>query len=505
MSDQLSMFDLMTSEASPNVTSSLEAVSGALPPASQDGQTTVRSGPARAHVSRLASREKAEAPTIQGTCGPTSFASSESVVLPSLSVSKSLRLRGSDASSRKTCSKCYVEKDLNDFSKDNSAADGRYSKCRACRSEEDSVRNSTAAAKARTKARKQDYWKRERTKGLISQARRRAANKGLAFDLDQFEDALDIRMKRGLCEMTGMPFNLDGGRTWDSPSIDRINPGEGYTITNCRLVLLALNVMMSDWGEQRVVEIVEAFKAKEDAEQNGPMAQFEARLKERLARLGSTEFSLTWTKSVTPVGRSISRLAPSMRRTSDSGSIGWPTPQVADINHSRGTYEYAVRTMNRPQPPSSLALRALLWATPKASDGEGGRTTKTEGGGNAHLPIQARESASWPTPTSRDGKDGSYTPNVPLNGLLGRMVWSTPRASDGEKGSPQQSFGAGGTPLPAQAFGTTQNSASAQTEKRGALNPEFVFWLMGFPAEWVSCALAAMASFRKSRPKSSPR
>lgn len=30
--------------------------------------------------------------------------------------------------------------------------------------------------------------------------------------------------------------------------------------------------------------------------------------------------------------------------------------------------------------------------------------------------------------------------------------WSTPRASDGEKGGPNMSFGAGGTPLPAQAF-----------------------------------------------------
>ena len=44
---------------------------GASPPASPGGQTTGRSGPARARVSRSASREKAEAPTIQGICGPT--------------------------------------------------------------------------------------------------------------------------------------------------------------------------------------------------------------------------------------------------------------------------------------------------------------------------------------------------------------------------------------------------------------------------------------------------
>jgi hypothetical protein len=34
---------------------------------------------------------------------------------------------------------------------------------------------------------------------------------------------------------------------------------------------------------------------------------------------------------------------------------------------------------------------------------------------------------------------------------LAKGLWGTPRASDGEKGGPNQSFGAGGTPLPAQA------------------------------------------------------
>jgi hypothetical protein len=42
------------------------------------------------------------------------------------------------------------------------------------------------------------------------------------------------------------------------------------------------------------------------------------------------------------------------------------------------------------------------------------------------LATQAR--ASWPTPTTRDHKDGGYCPNVPINGLLGRMVWPTPTA-----------------------------------------------------------------------------
>jgi hypothetical protein len=137
--------------------------------------------------------------------------------------------------------------------------------------------------------------------------------------------------------------------------------------------------------------------------------------------------------------------------------------------------------------------------------------------------------AVWPTPTSRDHKDRQYQPNVPENALLGRVVWtadaalwSTPRASDGAKGGPGQTFGAGGTPLPAQAaqaLWTTpiandaekrgvpkvgaglagqvhlgpmlDGSAGATAKPGGSLNPEFVCWLMGYPPEWLSCAPSA--------------
>lgn len=285
--------------------------------------------------------------------------------------------------------------------------------------------------------------------------------------------------------------------------------------------------------------------------------------------VGSTEFPLIWKEKATPAGRSISRLAPSMRRTSDSGSIGWASPNAQDRQSHNPTRwlerraEHAAKGVNLQEPLSRQAqMFTMTWATPKASDGEGSRMTKTEGGGNAHLPIQARESAAWHTPLARDGdkldatlpaifkrmEDGREI-GLAMQARLTNAPWSTPRASDGEKGGPNVAFGAGGQPLPAQAAsaswptpqagtpaqngnneagstdfsrkidvieglrettngarsGMTQNSASAQTEKRGALSPEFVFWLMGFPAEWVSCALAAMQSFRRSRPKSSAR
>lgn len=39
---------------------------------------------------------------------------------------------------------------------------------------------------------------------------------------------------------------------------------------------------------------------------------------------------------------------------------GWPTPTCADVNHARGTHDYAMRTLARKQPPSNVALFSQL-------------------------------------------------------------------------------------------------------------------------------------------------
>ncbi len=86
------------------------------------------------------------------------------------------------------------------------------------------------------------------------------------------------------------------------------------------------------------------------------------------------------------------------------------------------------------------------------------------------------EVSAWPTPTSRDHKDGNPS-NVPVNCLLGRAVW--------------------------QVFlhGETVNSSSAGMGKLAGyrLNPYFSGWLMGFPKEWTEAGLRAFRKLKASR------
>ena len=86
--------------------------------------------------------------------------------------------------------------------------------------------------------------------------------------------------------------------------------------------------------------------------------------------------------------------------------------------------------------PASSSPPGLL-PTPRATDGTKGGPNQRGSSGDLMLPSAVHQ--LLPTPTARDWKDGSYTPNVEENALLGRVVWQllpTPTAMD-SKGSRQ--------------------------------------------------------------------
>lgn len=117
----------------------------------------------------------------------------------------------------------------------------------------------------------------------------------------------------------------------------------------------------------------------------------------------------------------------------------------------------------------------------------------------------------WPTTTTPSGGQ-TVPPGTTLTGrrpdgtkvqvTLQNVVlalWSTLRASDGEKGGPRQSFGAGGSPLPSQVFAAGSTSNAPMENGARSLHPEFGGWEMGYPPAFLNCAPSEMRSTRGQR------
>lgn len=204
----------------------------------------------------------------------------------------------------------------------------------------------------------------------------------------------------------------------------------------------------------------------------------------------------------------------------------WPTPKAGDPKHGA---DFVRRDTGKPN--SNLQTAIAMWPTPNATDGEKGSPGQEY---NSGLPSLTRAATVlWPTPQTRDfkGADQDLVDRGnarPLNEVA--VHWSTPRASDGEKGGPGQSFGTGEKPLAAQtihwpgptslSFGEshqpgnsrsmnktldlssrldhrTKTDGAVSSSERRSLNPLFVEWLMGWPPLWVrvstNCGCSAMA------------
>jgi hypothetical protein len=134
-----------------------------------------------------------------------------------------------------------------------------------------------------------------------------------------------------------------------------------------------------------------------------------------------------------------------------------------------------------------LTTLATSWPTPDAAiSNDGGEDPETFrvrrdqqkaraiNGNGMGTPL-ATAAKLWPTPISRDHRSIEASGETreknarPLSELVGQ--WSTPRSSDAEKGSPNQQFGSGGIPLPAQAaqWMTPRVSESGQYQYKGAI------------------------------------
>lgn len=92
---------------------------------------------------------------------------------------------------------------------------------------------------------------------LKNKALQRSKTKNLEFDLTK--DFILQKLKVGVCEVTKLPLNLNGGKRKPlTPSLDRINPNLGYTQDNVQLVCCMYNFAKSDFTYQDVLQMAEA-------------------------------------------------------------------------------------------------------------------------------------------------------------------------------------------------------------------------------------------------------
>lgn len=180
-----------------------------------------------------------------------------------------------------------------------------------------------------------------------------------------------------------------------------------------------------------------------------------------------TPFSGRFPRSGMTRNGTLFQLQPLVLRTAVSGCGSLPTPttkanQMCPSMMSRGVACRNLREAMFPTPSASqmpcegtvrLARKAWLdgTCTLEEANAIAGRDVRDK---------QGKVPAMWPTPTSRDWKDGASPGDVPVNGILGRAV-EPPAAG-------------------------------------GSLNPTWVEWLMGFPLGWTDCGASATRSSRKS-------
>jgi hypothetical protein len=149
-------------------------------------------------------------------------------------------------------------------------------------------------------------------------------------------------------------------------------------------------------------------------------------------------------------------------------NLMWPTPTQDSATDRKKNYSQGGK-------PLSLAVKERMWPTPRASAAMAEKSDSIQkrverrGRLGSKLEESVATDRNWPTPTARDWKDSGKAVVNSTRHLLPQAV----AKSDKDK------WVKGG----------------------GSLNPTWVEWLMGYPAEYTDLKHWEILSSRKSQKK----
>ncbi len=400
-------------------------------------------------------------------------------------------------SETQVCKKCGISKPFSEFYKSKLWLSGYRTTCKVCVRSQETARKKLAEVKTKNSETHCRYRRTHRAKVLVNLARHRAKIKEIPFEIDaQGEGRLQQVIDAGLCQLTGIPFNLDDGKTWDSPSLDRIDNSKGYSLENVRVVLYCVNVMANLWGENKIVEIAGAIMERRREWSESLQTRLSASLKNMLP-LESPEFSMKWAERPMSNGQSIPALVASARRTAANDSSGWPSPNVPNGGRQAAP-ESMTSTGKKPdgrkgQVDLNFVAQMASWSTPAANEYENSDPAKmmerrrqcqekhVNGNGFGLTLGMQMSLVGWPTANSTDHKGVSTrSDGPPPRDINNRLKTDRQTRTPGTPGSYKMDLG----DQAGLASGPIPGSSPAPTASRGVLNPEFSRWLMGFPKNW---------------------
>lgn len=102
---------------------------------------------------------------------------------------------------------------------------------------------------------------------LHRQCEKNARARGIEFALRLVDVCELTRVSKGRCVVTNIRLchdRVEGNRIKRpyAPSIDRVDSSKGYSLENCRLVCVAANMAMSQWGEEVLLELAKSIARK---------------------------------------------------------------------------------------------------------------------------------------------------------------------------------------------------------------------------------------------------